>query len=837
MRLNRGKQKGAHLFIRLGAAFFAFSSLAALAYGYFLIRDLPNPERITERSVAQSTKIYDRKGEVLLYEIFGEERRTVIPFKDIPARVRWAAIAAEDRRFYEHMGLDIRGILRALARNVSARDISQGGSTITQQLVKNSLLTTERTWSRKFKEAILAIALETKYSKDDILEWYLNQIPYGSNAYGIAAAADIFFGKSVNDLTMAQSALLAALPKAPTYYSPYGSHKTELLERKNMVLDDMEALGAITSEEGVAAKREKIAFATPRQSLRAPHFLFYVRELLNQKYGEQAVERGGLRVITTLDWNLQQSAERIVREGAARNEALVQAHNAALVALDPRSGEILAMVGSRDYFDVAHDGNVNVTTRPRQPGSAFKPFVYATAFAKGFTPATVLFDVPTEFNALCSPSGLPGPRVTNATPCYHPKNYDNRFRGPVTLRQALAQSLNVPSVKLLYLVGVNDAIETARAFGISTLGDPRRYGLSLVLGGAEVTLLDMASAYGAFARDGILYPKTAILKITDARGSILEQKNGTYRRVIEENIARTMNDILSDNAARVPVFSPQSSLYFSDRTVAAKTGTTQDYRDAWIIGYTPSLVAGVWVGNNDNTPMNQEGLSVMVAGPIWHNFMDTALGDAPAESFAPPDKLRAEKPALNGAYRTGGVVRLDTVSGKLATEYTPPEYIKEIGVGQTDTILAFVDKKNPSGPPPTNPATDAQYINWGAAVRQWTADNQEAPAAIPHEFDDVHTPEKYPRIAFESPDDNARLSSPLALFSVSIASTYQLKEVSAFLDNAIINSFGAPIRQTQFLFSLGTNDQAPGEHRLRVVAYDAVGNKTIAERAFTFVAP
>jgi membrane peptidoglycan carboxypeptidase len=441
----------------LGWAIFALLVLtlaggAVLAYS--LIKNLPNPERITERAVIESTKIYDRTGEVLLYEIHGEERRTVLRFDEIPEKLRLATIVAEDINFYKHHGLDWRGILRALVKNVLRGDIAQGGSTITQQLIKNSILTSERTFTRKFREALLAILLENKYSKDEILELYLNQIPYGSNAYGIAAASDAYFSKRVDELDLNEIAVLAALPKAPTYYSPYGTRRNELVERKDWILDRMADSGAISKEDAEAAKKSALKFTPLKQSIRAPHFVMYVREYLNQKYGEEFVERGGLKVVTTIDWKLQEEAEKFVREGAEQNEKLVQAKNAAFTAINPKTGEILVMVGSRDYFDLSNDGNVNVTMRPRQPGSAFKPFVYATALKKGYTPETTLMDASTEFNPLCNPDGTPGPAISDPKSCYHPKNYDDKFRGPVTLRQSLAQSLNVPSVKLLYLAGI-----------------------------------------------------------------------------------------------------------------------------------------------------------------------------------------------------------------------------------------------------------------------------------------------------------------------------------------------------------------------------------------------
>ena len=420
------------------------------------LRHIPAPEELFAQHIVQSTKIYDRTGAVLLYEIHGEIKRTVVPLREVPASARNATVATEDASFYSHGGVDFRGILRAIFVDVTSGAFRQGGSTITQQLVKQALLGNERTLVRKFKEAILAIYFDARLNKDTILDLYLNQIPYGSNAYGIEAAAQTFFGKHARDLSIAESAILAGLPRAPSYYSPYGQHKDELLKRKNYIIDRMRNLGYISPEEANQAKNSQLKFLPATKNIRAPHFVMYVRDYLIQTYGEDVVNEGGLTVTTTLDWKLQGEAEKIVAAGAEKNEKLIKAHNMALVAIDPKSGDILAMVGSRDYFDIDRDGNYNIATASRQPGSAFKPFVYATAFRKGFTPDTVLFDVPTEFNPLCTPDGVPRDSRVSAKDCYHPENYDEKFRGPVTLRTAIAQSINVPSVKVLYLAGIND---------------------------------------------------------------------------------------------------------------------------------------------------------------------------------------------------------------------------------------------------------------------------------------------------------------------------------------------------------------------------------------------
>lgn len=809
----------------LGAAAAAGIMLGGILVA-FTLRALPAPDDLFSRRVIQSTKIYDRTGAVLLYEIHGEEKRTVVPFSEISASAKNAAIAIEDANFYSHSGIDFKGILRALFADIASGNFRQGGSTITQQLVKNSVIGNERTIRRKIKEALLAIVLETRLPKEKILDLYLNQIPYGSNSYGIEAAAETFFGKRAGDLTVAESALLAALPRAPSYYSPYGQHKDELLKRKDIVIDRMSSLGYISPDEAKRAKSEPLAFLPAAKNIRAPHFVMFIRDYLVSRYGEEDVEQGGLIVTTTLDWKMQQAAEEIVAKNAARNEQLIQARNMALVAIDPKSGDILAMVGSRDYFDVANEGNFNVATALRQPGSAFKPFVYATAFKKGFRPETILFDVPTEFNALCAPDGAPRPgAAVSASDCYHPQNYDETFRGPVTLRQAIAQSLNVPSVKLLYLAGVDDSIRTAEDLGITSLKDRERFGLSLVLGGAEVRLLEMTSAFGAFANDGILNPPVGILKVEAADKRVLEEKEENPRPAIDPEIARTVNDVLSDNDARVPVFQPHSSLYFPDRKVAAKTGTTQDFRDAWTIGYAPALSVGVWAGNNDNSPMRQKGSGVMAAAPAWHEFMDAALKNFPPEEFIPPSPVDVSKPALKGIWQGDAVVVVDTVSGKRATESTPPETRKDIAFGTPRDPLYWIDRNDPAGPPPSNPSADPQYPNWAAAFEQWLGSSGFTPRPVsnaPSGYDDVHTPENRPKIIVKNvlKDDSG------VTVEARVSSVFGLKEAVLFDADRVLSTVVRPSENIRLHIPPDFLNGAGGQLEIRI--YDIMGNIGIA---------
>ena len=693
---------------------------AALAFGvavillvavfFFISRDLPTNEQIVNRQVDQSTKIYDRNGQVLLWEIGGNQKRTVIPFEEIPQSIKDATIAIEDERFYQEAALDWKGIVRAFVTNLRHGEVVQGGSTITQQLARNAFLAPDRTFVgkfvRKFKEFVLAIKLNRFYSKDQILGLYLNEIPYGSTLYGIEAAAQGYFAKPAKELTLAESATLAALVKAPTYYSPWGNHRKELLARQRLVLKKMRELGMITEGEERHAKEVSLKFEPQSKGIQAPHFVIAVQDYLTKKYGEDMVRKGGLRIVTTLDWDLQQLAEKAVAEGAARNEELYNGKNAALVAQDPKTGQVLAMVGSRDYFDVENEGNFNVATDGlRQPGSALKPFVYLAAFEKGYTPQTLLFDVPTEFT-----SGDPRcPAVVDfrneQVSCFHPENFDHQFRGPVALRTALAQSINVPAVKMLYLVGLRQAIETANAFGLSTLNDPDRYGLSLVLGGGEVHLIDLVGAYATLAQEGLRHEQTLVLEVKDAKGKSLEQFKDESSQVVDSSYPRLINDILADRQERAGLFQGSLSLTtLPDYQVALKTGTSNDYRDAWVVGYTPFLTTGVWAGNNDNTPMRRQGGSILAAVPVWHAFMTEAVKKYQPEFFAQPDAPVADKPMMNGMLP---------------------------GDSEPHSILYYVDKNNPLGPQPEDPSRDSQFFNWETGVAEWMKTHNLTASTIP----------------------------------------------------------------------------------------------------------
>ena len=678
-------------------------------------KDLPNPNKINKRVIAESTKIYDRTGKHLLYEIYGEEKRTVIPFEDMPKSILAATVALEDRSFYHHHGVDFRGLIRAVLKN--AQGSRQGASTITQQLVKNSILTSERSIKRKIKEIILSLEIERKFSKDEILRMYLNEIPYGANAYGIESAAQTFFGKHAKELSLAQSALLACLPNKPGRYSPTGTHTDKLLIRWKYALDSMEEMGFITKEQAENAKKEDILQQVKprRTNIKAPHFVFYIIDKLMEEFDEEDLQKQGLRVYTTLDLGMQDIAEKVISEGVDQNGSRYGFSNAALVAINPKTGEVLAMVGSKDYFSKEIDGKVNVTISKRQPGSSFKPYAYAEALTKGYTPETILFDVKTNF-------GKDG-----SGEYYRPQNYTGTFRGPVKLKSALATSLNIPAVKILYLAGIKDVIKLAKSMGITTLNHPEKYGLALVLGGAEVRLLDHVGAFGVFANEGEKVKQKVFTKIEDAQGNLIADFSKTSKKqVLDKEVALQIVNILSDNKLRTPAFGAHNSLVIPDYQVMAKTGTTNDYRDGWLLGAAPSLAAGVWAGNNDNHPMRKGSAGTYVAAPIWHNFMVEALEKIPKEDFAEPKEIEEEdlpdKPILKGEMEMRdkiSVCKYDKGKYCLANKYCPEKKIEKKKFFVGHTILYYIDKEDPLGDAPKNPEDDPQFKKWEEGVREW----------------------------------------------------------------------------------------------------------------------
>jgi 1A family penicillin-binding protein len=665
---------------------------------------IPSVEGFKDRTVTQSTKIYDRTGDVILFDVHGDVQRTVVPFDQISRNLKNATIAIEDADFYTHSGIKITSIMRAVFANLSSGELKgQGGSTITQQVVKNTLLSPEKTITRKIKEWVLSLALEKKLTKDEILSIYLNEMPYGGSIYGVEEASKRFFAKSASELTLAESAYIAALPQAPSYYSPYGEHVEQLTERKNLVLQRMKKEGFIEQEEYDAAVAEVVHFAPyGEKNIKAPHFVFWIRDQLEDKYGTDAVYNGGLSVKTTIDWRLQAAAEEIINRYALKNAVDFNAENAALVAIDPKTGQILAMVGSRDYFDEKIDGKYNVATALRQPGSTFKPIAYATAFERGFTPETVVWDVPTQFSVNCPPDML-----DDKPNCYSPVNYDDIFRGPMTMRNALAQSINIPAIQTLYLAGPENVLRNARNMGITTLNQrPGFYGFSLVLGGGEVSPLELTNAYATIANNGIYNPATGILEVKDTQGTVIDEYKEMPTQGIDSQAARLVTSVLSDNAARAPSYGVRSFLNFGDIDVAGKTGTTNDFKDVWVAGYTPSIAVVVWAGNNDNSPIVKKVAGYVIA-PMWRAYMDQALKYVPHDRFTPPDPLPLDtlQPVLKGDWSNGG-------QGAHSTLY-------------------FIDKNDPRGAPPSNPHNDPQFTNWEFAVQAWLGTHTIDGVAIP----------------------------------------------------------------------------------------------------------
>ncbi len=613
-------------------AFFLGSAATILFFAipliaYLWLRALPNPTLLAVRDIDVTTKVFDRNG-ALLYEIYADQNRTPLALSDIPKHVIYATIAIEDQNFYTHQGFSIRGIARATRETLFGGKL-QGGSTITQQLIKSALLTPEVSISRKIKEVVLAFWAERLYTKDQILEMYLNQVPYGGTAWGIESAAQTYFGKSAKTLTLAEAALLAGLPAAPSEYSPFGMHLNRAFARQSEVIRRMVEDRYITDSEAREARAQEIRFATPRVGIRAPHFVMYVKELLEARYGPRLVERGGLRIKTSLDLAMQERVEDIIAGHIARLTGLRVGNGAAIVT-NPKTGEVLAMVGSRDYFDLAREGNVNVTVALRQPGSSIKVVTYAAALEKGLTAAAILDDSPVVY-----------PQIGG--PAYAPVNYDGKFHGFVPLRYALGNSYNIPAVRTIATIGVPAVIEKGRAMGITSWIDESRYGLALTLGGGEVTMLDMAAVFGTLANLGTRVDTMPIIEVTDYTGKVFERNQPKeHEGAVKPEVAWILGNILSDNNARTAAFGPNSLLVIPDKTVSVKTGTSNDKRDNWTVGYTPSVVTAVWVGNNNNAPMDPYLTSgVTGAAPIWHDIMAEILKDKPDEPLPRPEGVVA----------------------------------------------------------------------------------------------------------------------------------------------------------------------------------------------------
>jgi len=749
-----------------------------------LAQGLPDPSVFDERIVPQSTKIYDRTGEILLYEIHGGEKRTIVELEEISPYVIKAALAAEDHDFYQHNGFSLKGFTRSMFRNLlrlfHPSDF-RGGSTITQQLARNAFLTLDKTIVRKIREAILTIKIEKNYSKDEILAMYLNQINYGHNVYGIESASKFYFNKESKNLTLAESAYLISLVQSPNYLSPFGYHVEELEGRKDWILSRIRTLEYCPEEEIKQAEEEEVVFIPPEQKFPAPHFIMYVRGLLYDQFSEEELEKGGYTIITSLDVNLQNIAEEVVTKYGDLNEEQVGVQNMGLVAEDPNNGQVLAMVGSRDYWNEEKEGNVNTVLSTRQPGSSFKPIVYATLFKKGFLPENIIFDTAID--------GRVANFSTNPQIPYLVRNYDEKTRGPVTLRSALAESLNIPAVKVLYLAGIQNSINTAQDFGITTLTDPpEHYGLSLVLGGGGIKLTELVHAYSVFNQDGIYHPQNVILEIKNADNKTIEEFSLESKKVLDTQIARLITSILSDNSARAPTFGWNNQLHFPNFQAAAKTGTDSEYRDAWTIGYTTSLVSGVWAGNNDRSIVSRTGApGAQLAAPCWHEFMEKATKFYPPETFNEPlpytleDIKRSSVPMLNGNYvHTRDYKNIET--GEIITT-------KEI-----HTILYYINKENLLDSPSLNPFRDPQFWNWETPVLIWAQQNipnfneeynlslgpdyvplNDQPTETIIEFPDI------PKIEFLNPQKGSFISTDFNL-EVKIESSLDIISTEIFLN-------------------------------------------------------
>lgn len=799
----------------LGAVIFLFAWYA---------KDLPTPQGIRrDLNNEETTKIFDRTGEHLLYAISGQQRRISIPFEEMPENIKKAVISIEDKNFYRHSGFDLRGYVRAIYYDIVLRRPAQGGSTITQQLVKNAVLRDgQKRLDRKIRELIISIELETMFDKDKILQLYLNEIPFGGNTYGVEAASQTFFGKKAKDLDLAEAATLAALPKAPNYFSPYGSHVDDLIARRNLVLKRMAELDYITEAEAETASQVALKTVPRKDTILAPHFVMYVRDLVAEKYGETVFDKG-LSIITTLDIDQQKAAETAVASGAATNRSKYGIQNAALVALNPKNGEVLAMVGSADYFDSEIGGQFNVITAKRQPGSAFKPLVYAALLKDKYSPASIFWDVPTDFGD------------------YQPNNFDGKFRGPITMRNALAQSLNIPAVKALALAGIKSALGTAEDLGIKTLDRPDQYGLSLVLGSAEVKPLELATAYGTLANAGVRHDPLPILKITEKNGKILEenQPKENLKPVIDPAIAWQISDILADQGAKAPVFG--NLLSFGGRQVASKTGTTNgfnngqaDVRDAWTVGYTPSLVVAIWTGNNDHSPLGKGVLAANAAVPIFRGYMSAVLPSLANETFSRPSQLAQ--------------ITVAKLSGKLPTEATPPDDGRltdwfapwQVPTKEDDVYLKVRLCKGTNlvadAEAPASEVEEKFFVSvhsekpadsrWENPVREYAKanglDNQP-----PTEKCTAFTAENRPQIFISKPNG----TNVTGTFEIEAGAggQYGVASVDFYIDDSLIGStVAAPYR-----YSYEAANLSAGTHKVAAVAKDPFGREGRAEATFT----
>lgn len=752
--------------------------LMLLMFAWFA-QSLPDPNKIVRRE-GFSTKIQDRDGGTL-YELYQDYNRISIKIADVPKVLQQATIAIEDKEFYTHQGFSTWGMIRGVLRGIT-RGRAQGGSTLTQQLVKNVLLTSERSLPRKFKELVLSMQIERKFSKDEILQMYLNEAPYGGTAIGIAAASERYFGIEPKDLNLTQAAILAGMPQAPSRYSPYGSDKQAYVARAMAVLRRMREDGYIDKEAENQSVKElpEVKFQEQSASLKAPHFVFYVKDQLVKLLGEAVVEEGGYTVTTTLDSQLQDFAQTTVKDEI---DGLVKVHvtNGAAMVMNPQNGEILAMVGSKDYFAPDYDGQVNVVMSLRQPGSAIKPVTYATAFAKGYSPSSMLLDVATKF---------PG---TKEGEFYEPRNYDGKFHGPVQLRFALGSSLNIAAVKLLSLVGLKDMMSTAYEMGFDSLEPTKenlaRFGLSVTLGGGEVKLYDLVHAYGAFANGGERVEPVAILKVEKDGKILYETKQANRQRVLSPEVAFLINHVLYDNNARLLTFGPNSFLNMSGRSIAVKTGTTNDKRDNWTVGWSTKAVVGVWVGNNDNSPMTEVASGVTGASPIWRKIMLKTWEKYKGEDFVAPSGVEAKQVDVISGYpeHDGYPARADYfLKGTAPTEPDPIHTKVKICRSDNSKLASEVDIARDEYDEKEFYVLKQESTAWINDIQAWIDGQDNEMFKVPTEYCQSNTETV---IGFEKPGNHEKLSSNT--FEVRLRSTTakEIEWVKLYVDNNLRESF------------------------------------------------
>jgi penicillin-binding protein 1C len=814
---NKKKQKIKHWLKTISVILLALIGtgiITSVAVFAWFAKDLPNPDEINERIVAESTKIYDKTGTTLLYEAGRDVRRTSISLSDVNDYAKWATIDLEDKHFYEHAGFDWRGIIRSVYINLATGQ-RVGGSSLTQQFVGNAIVGKEKTYTRKIKELILAIEMERKYSKDEILTMYLNEISYGGVNYGISAAANSYFGKSPKDLTLAEACTLASIPQRPTTYI---SNLDLLKDRRNYCLNQMEEQGHAKKEDIESAKAETLELQKEVVYKKAPHFVDYVISKLEDDFGSSFMNQG-LKVTTSLDWDKQQIAEQVISDhmDSVRSYG---GSNAALVNIDTKTGQVLAMVGSYDYYAEDYDGQVNVATSGRQPGSSFKPIVYYTAFTKGYTPDTTIYDLTTTF-----PTDSGG---------YTPHNYSGSTSGPMKMKSALANSLNIPAVKTLYLAGIDKVLDVANSLGYTTFADRSRFGLALVLGGGEVKLLEHTSAFATLSREGVRHPVATILKVEDKNDNVLYEWKNEESQVLDQPSVQRLNQVLSDSSLRPSYF---SKLSIKGHTVAAKTGTTQEWRDAWTMGYTPSFAVGVWVGNNDNTSMGSSADGGVVAAPIWNDYFSQILEGLPDETFNEPPPVNATKPVLWGATGTTVKKKVDKITGKIipdeCVESYPKEYVEEREFKKAHEILYYVNKDDPNGDAPKNPADDPMFSAWEGPVQAW-ATGQEGYITDETEYEscDLRKEGQKPTIKISSPTDKSEVTSKTFYIKTSytVGSGRAVSKIVYMIDTNVIDTkTSAPFDST-----FAPTNLTSGRHTLTVTIYDDKGDQASATISFTF---